>query len=154
VPFGGWYKGQKASMWSAVCSYAPKLQFTKGTKPHLCIVERNSPTPVRRRFSLIQEGLVRVISRGEGQGNGISVWRREVFFCHSVFQLCSVQKAAVVLDLSRSFSSSSAAGTKGCLNLSSCCCVVGVNKNRSWRRCSGSIARRARDSVALFRRSS
>jgi len=31
----------------------------------------------------------------------------------------------MVLDLSRTFSSSSAAGTKGCLDLSSRCCVVG-----------------------------
>jgi len=60
----------------------------------------------------------------------------------------------VVLDLSRSFCISSAAGTKGCLDLRSRCCVVGVNRSRTWRRCSGSIARRARDSVALFRRSS
>jgi len=51
-------------------------------------------------------------------------------------------------------SSSSATGTKGCLNLSSRCCVVGANRSRSWRKCSGSIARRARDSVDLFRRSS
>jgi len=42
------------------------LQFAKGTKPHLCIVEQNSPTPVHRRFSLAQEGLGRVIPGGEG----------------------------------------------------------------------------------------
>jgi len=41
----------------AVCSSTPHLQFAEGTKPHLCIVERNCPTPVRRRFSLTQEGL-------------------------------------------------------------------------------------------------
>jgi len=34
-----------------------------------------------------------------------------------------LQKAAVAFDLTRSFSSSSAAGTNGCLDLSSCCCV-------------------------------
>jgi len=60
----------------------------------------------------------------------------------------------VVLDLSRFFSNFSAAGTKGYLNLSSHCYVVGLNRYRSWRSCSGSIARRARNSVALFRRSS
>jgi len=85
VPFGGWYRGQEASMRSAVCSSAPHLQFAEGIKPHLCIVERNSPTPVRRRFSLTQEGLHRVILGGEGPGGGIIVWRREVFFCHSIF---------------------------------------------------------------------
>jgi len=50
-----------------------------GTKLHLCIVEQNSPTPVRRRFSLTQEGLDRVIPGGEGAGDKINVWRREVF---------------------------------------------------------------------------
>jgi len=85
---------------------------------------------------------------------------------------------AVILDLSRSFSSFSAAETKECLDLISRCCAVGENRSRSWRRCSGavckeltstcilnglvssfhmapgSIARLIRDSVALFRRSS
>jgi len=75
------------------------------------------------------------------------------FFCHSIFHL-SAQKAEVALDLSRSFSSSSAAGTKECFDVSSRCCIIGVNRSRSWRRCSGSIARRARENVALFRRSS
>jgi len=87
VPFGGWYRGQEASMWSAVYSAAPQLQFAKGIKSHLCIVERNSTTLIiRRRFSLTQEGLSRIISGGEGPGDGINVWRREVFFCHSVFR--------------------------------------------------------------------
>jgi len=60
-PFGGWYRGQEVSMWSAVCFSATQLQFAKGTKLHLCMVEWNSPTPVRRRFSLTQKGLDRVI---------------------------------------------------------------------------------------------
>jgi len=57
VPFGGWYRGHEASMWSAVCSSAQHLQFAEGNTPYLCIVERNSRTPVRRRFSLNQKGL-------------------------------------------------------------------------------------------------
>jgi len=73
VPFGGWYRGQEASMLSAVCSSAPHLQLAESTKPHLCIVEWNSPTPVRRRFSLTQEGLDRVIHGGGGPGDGINV---------------------------------------------------------------------------------
>jgi len=135
VPIGGWYRRQEASMWSTVYSSAPKLQFAECTKHHLCIVELNSPTPVRRRFCLTQEGLGRVIPGGEGPAGAITVWMREVFNCHSVFHLYA-QKTAVVLDLSRSYSSSSAAGTKGDLDLSSRCCVVGVNRSRSWRRCS------------------
>jgi len=40
-------------------------------------------------------------------------------------------EAAVVLDLSKSFSIRfSVAGTKGCLDLSSRCCVVVVNRSR------------------------
>jgi len=74
-------------VWSVVCSSAPQLQFAEGTKPHFCIVERNSPTPVRGRFNLTQEGLGRVISGGEEPGEGITVWRREVLFCYSVFHL-------------------------------------------------------------------
>jgi len=62
-------------MWSAVCSFVPQLQFAEGTNPYLCIVERNSPTLVRRRFSVIQEGLGRVIPGGEGPAEGINVWR-------------------------------------------------------------------------------
>jgi len=67
VPFGGWYSGQEASLWSAVCSSAPHLQFAEGTKLQLCIVERNNSTPVRRQFSLTQEGLGRVIPVVRGQ---------------------------------------------------------------------------------------
>jgi len=44
-------------MWSAVCSSALQLQFVESTKPYLCIVERNSPMPVRRWFSLTHEDL-------------------------------------------------------------------------------------------------
>jgi len=134
VPFGGWYRGSDRP-------FAPLLRICSSPRTpnpiYAFIVERNSPTPVLRQFSLTHEGLGRVIPFGEGPGDGVNVWRREVFFYHSIFHLWSVQKAAVVLDLSRSFSSSSAAATKGCRNFSSRCCVVGVNSSRSWRRCSG-----------------
>jgi len=55
------------------CSSAPHLQFAEGTKTHLCIVEQNSPTPVRRWFSLTQEGLGRVIPGDEGPGDGLGL---------------------------------------------------------------------------------
>jgi len=51
-PFWKVLRGQEASMRSAVFSYVSQLQFAEGTKLHLCIVERNSATPVHRRFSL------------------------------------------------------------------------------------------------------
>jgi len=38
-----------------------------------CIVERKNSTPVRRWFSLTQEGLDKVIPGGEGPGDGINV---------------------------------------------------------------------------------
>jgi len=55
------------------------LQYADGTKPHLCIDERNSPTPVRRRFSLSQEGLDRIIPGGERPGDGINFCLKLVF---------------------------------------------------------------------------
>jgi len=68
-------------MRSAICSSAPQLQLAEGTKPHLCIVERNSPAPVRRRFSLNYEGLGlgRIILGGEGPAEIINLWRGDVF---------------------------------------------------------------------------
>jgi len=44
----------------------------------------------------------------------------------------------------------SAADTKGCFDLSSCCCAYGANRSWSCRRCSRSIARWARDSEAQW----
>jgi len=85
VPFGRWYKGQEASMWSAVCSSASQLQFAEVTKPHLCIVERKSPTPVRRRFSLKHEGLGRVIP---GDERNKCVEARCMFLLFGVLLLC------------------------------------------------------------------
>jgi len=130
-----------------LCS-ASAVRHAKDTKPHLCIIERNSSTPVRRQFSLTQEGLCRVIPGGEEPGDGVC--GSEKYFSTIPYSTYPFQKVAVVLNLTRSFSSSGAAGTKKCLDLSSHCCVASVNKSRSWRRCSGSIARQARDSVALF----
>jgi len=97
-----------------------------------------SGTPVRKRFSPTQEGLGRVIPGGEGPGDGTNEYiEARSIFLPFVFHLWSAQRAAVALDLSRSFSSYSEAGTKGCLDLSSRCWVVDVNRSRSWRRCSG-----------------
>jgi len=68
-------------------SSAPHPQPAEGIKPHLRIVERNNPTPVRRRFSLIQNGPGRATPGGEGPGDGANVWRRESFLCHSALHL-------------------------------------------------------------------
>jgi len=49
------------------------------------VSERNSPTPVFYVDGLVtQKGLGRVIPSDEGPREGLSVWSREIFFCHSV----------------------------------------------------------------------
>ena len=48
-------------MWSAVCSQAPHSHFAEEAKPHLCMHEPKRPTPVRRRLSLTQAVLVKLI---------------------------------------------------------------------------------------------
>jgi len=74
-------------------SSAPQLQFAKGTKPHLCFVERNSPMPVRKRFSLTQEGLGRVILCGEGPAEGTSVEARCIYLSFRIpLMICPEKK--------------------------------------------------------------
>ena len=53
APCGARCRGHAVSTWSAVCSEAPHSQFGEGARPHLSMDEWNSPTPVRKRFSLI-----------------------------------------------------------------------------------------------------
>jgi len=47
-----------------------------------------------------------------------------------------------------------ATGTNGCLHLRRCAFALDGQVSAEWKRCSGSMARRARDSVAPLRRSS
>ena len=84
----------------------------------------------------------------------MKVRRREVLICHSVFHLVSAQHATLVSDLEKLFKSFSTTGTKGCLDLSSPCSLQGGDKNLLLSMCSGSCARRARDSMTRLRRSS
>ena len=51
-------------MWSAVCSLAPHTQFVEEARPHLCMDESKRPTPARRRLSLTQAVLVKLIPMG------------------------------------------------------------------------------------------
>jgi len=45
VPFGGWYRGQKASMWSTVCSaYAVRLGYHKAPFVHCWEKQSNAST--------------------------------------------------------------------------------------------------------------
>ena len=109
--------GQDVIRWSAaVCSFAPHSHAGVGVIPHVCIVERNRPTPVRRQSSFTQEGLGKCTPGGRGPTSRFS---HEAPSCHSVFNLRSAQlPAELVLKTSVPFSKSSAAGTKGRLDLS------------------------------------
>ena len=51
-------------MWSAVCSLAPQSHFAEEARPHLCMYELKRPTPLRRRLSLTQTVLVKLIPIG------------------------------------------------------------------------------------------
>ena len=50
--------------WSAVCSLAPHSHFAEEARLHLCMDEPKRPTPVRRRWSLTQAVLVKLLSIG------------------------------------------------------------------------------------------
>ena len=105
--------GKDVILWPTVCSSAPHSQAAVGAIPHLCPVERNKPTPVRRQLSLTQNinSLGRYIPSALELTSGIKVRTREVLPCHFVFHLVSAQHAALVSNLKNSFKSSSAAGT-------------------------------------------
>jgi len=81
VPFGGWFRGQDASVWLAVYSSAPQIQLAEGTKPHLCILLSGT---VQRQYvgGLVwpRKCLGRVIPGGGEPAKGTNEWRREVIF--------------------------------------------------------------------------
>ena len=56
--------GHVKIMWSAVCSLAPHSHFAEKARPHLCMDNLKRPTPVRRRLSLTQAVLVKLIPIG------------------------------------------------------------------------------------------
>ena len=64
IPRGAQCVGHVEIMWSAVCALAPHLHFAEGARPHLCMEETKRPTPVRRRLSLTQAVLVKLIPMG------------------------------------------------------------------------------------------
>ena len=64
---------------SAVCSFAPHLQAAVEAIPHLCVSERNRPTPVRRRLNLIHAGLGKLNPGGVGATFLINLWNLEAF---------------------------------------------------------------------------
>ena len=64
TPRGDRCMGRVKIMWSAVFSLAPYAHFAEGARPHLCVDEPKRPTPVRRRLSLTQAVLVKLIPIG------------------------------------------------------------------------------------------
>ena len=61
IPRGARCVGHVKIMWSAVCSLAPHSHFAEEEKTRSGMNESKRPTPVRRRLSLIQAVLVRLI---------------------------------------------------------------------------------------------
>ena len=51
-------------MWSTVCSLAPHSHFAEEARPHLCMDHPKRPTSVRRRLSLTQAVMVKLIPIG------------------------------------------------------------------------------------------
>ena len=56
--------GHVEIMWSAVCSLEPHSHFAEEAKPHLYMDEPKRPTPVRRRLSLTQAVLIKLMPMG------------------------------------------------------------------------------------------
>ena len=61
---GARYMGHVKIMWSAVCSLAPHSHFAEEVRTHLCMDTSKRSTPVRRRLSLTQAVLVKLIPIG------------------------------------------------------------------------------------------
>ena len=122
------------SIWMAICGTrcynmvcslllctAPHSQDAVEAMPHLGIDDRKRPTPVRRRFSRTQAGLGSPIPDGRASTSSKNECRREVPSRHPMLHPWSAHLAAPVPSSLASLSSSRAAGTKGCLDLSCRC---------------------------------
>ena len=138
----------------SACSFAPHSQAAVEAIPQLCVSERERPTPVWRRLSLACADLGQLNPSGVGTTSLINVWSLEAFSHHSMLHLYSSHRATLVPDWARSFSSSNAVGTNGCLDLSCRSCPPSGDTSLSYRRCFGTRARRARDNSVFWRRSS
>jgi len=112
--------------------------------------ERKRPTPVRRRFSRTNAIIVRAFPGGWVPG--MKMRSVVVLYKPSAFHHWSAQGAALLL-LSDELISC-AAGTNGCFDLRYHAVALSRQVSTEGSRCLGSMARRARDSVAPLRRSS
>ena len=121
IPFRWRYMGLDVIIWFAVCSSAPHSQDAVEALLHLCIVDQKRPTPVRRRFSQTKAGLESPIPGEKASTSSKNECRREVPSRHPMLHLWSAHLAALLPSSLTSLSSSRAAGTKGCIDLSCRC---------------------------------
>ena len=118
IPRGARCVGQCEIMWSAVCSVAPHSQFGEGARPHLCMDDLKRPTPERRRLSLTQAVLGKLIPRGLALTLGMKAWSADILLEYSMSHFAFVHWAARTPISDRLSSSFRAAGTNGRLDFS------------------------------------
>ena len=154
-PWGGRWIGHWRTTWSTVCLSAPHSQVAEEDIPHLYKQGRKRPTPVRRWLSWTTP-----VHRTTIPGRWVPVSRMNVrslvkFSNYSAFHRWSTQSAAcMLLLLSDKLMSCCAAGTNRCLDVRRHASALGGQMGAEWSRCPGSMARRARGSATLLRRSS
>ena len=84
IPRGGRCMGHVKIMCFAVCSLAPHSHFAEGARPHWCMNEPKRPTPVRKRLSLTQAVLVKLIPTSLVLTLGMYTPRAEILSEYSV----------------------------------------------------------------------
>jgi len=134
-PWGGRWIGHWRTTWSTVCSSAPHSQTAEEAIPHLYKQERKRPTPVRRRLSLTQALLGRVIPCVCVPVCGIKMRSLVGLSAHSAFHWWPAHCAARMLLLSEKLVSCCAAGTNGCLDLRRRAAAPNVWVSAEWSRC-------------------
>ena len=153
-PWGGRCIGNWRATGSTVCSSAPHSQAAEEDIPHLYKQERKHLTPVRGRLSRTHFVLGRAIPGGWGPVPGMKMRSLVELSNHSAFHRWSTHCDARMLSSSDELMRCCAAGTNGCLDLRRRAFALDGRVGGEWRRCPGSMARRARDSVAPLGRSS
>ena len=64
IPRGARCVEQVKIMWSAVCSQTLHSHFAEEARPYLCMGKPKRPTPARRRLSLAQIAIVKLVPIG------------------------------------------------------------------------------------------
>jgi len=153
-PWRGRWIGHWRATWSTVCSSAPHSQAAEEVIPHLYKQGRKRPTPVRRRLSRTQALLARATPGGWVPMLGMKMRSLVGLSAHFAFHWWSAQWAPRKLLLSDKRMSCCAASTNRCLGLRRRASALDGRVSTEWSGCPSSMARRARDSVALLRWSS